>query len=230
MANYTLKSLGATVVRKGEGEVVLSKIMRNSMLLQDAIKLNEKSDMVILGVHQNGANYYTAGSVNIANQKDAGSISFRNGKDNGRVVSIDNEELPYITNAGYLLLENYNKLKGTLYCDKEIASEVLQSTVDEVNDYLNFCRKYNQIDDMPIQEQDSEELITLQTIEEYAKSPSLFQEQDLVSPDDLFKYLQNSIEEEQSVKQAEIQQIQNQIRQEQSQGKEAQLAPQNSPS
>jgi len=230
MANYTLKNLGATVIRKGEGEVMLSKIMRNGMLLDDAIKLSEKSDIVILGVQQNGANYYTVGNINVTDQSGTGCITFRNGTDNGKITTIDNQELPYITNANYLLLENYNKLKGMLYCDKDIANEVLQENVDEVNEYLNFCRKYNQIDDMPIQEQDKEELITIQTIEEYASSPSLFEEQDLVSPKDIFQSLQNAIDEEKAIQMAEIQEIQEEIKQEQSQSKDSYIAPQSSPS
>jgi hypothetical protein len=193
MASYSLKNLGAIIVRKGEGDVALSNIMRNGELLKDAIALNAKSDMVILGVRQNDANYFVVGSINHANSIGE-SLTFRNGADNGYIKDVNNEDLPYITHASHLLLDNYRKLDKTLYCDKDIANDVMEASVDEVNGYLNFCRKHGVLEDNNIVQANDEEIVTLQTIEHDSQTPSLFKDQE-ASPLEVFAYLDEHIQD-----------------------------------
>lgn len=220
MSKYKMTNLGSSVIKKGTAQGVLPKIMRESLLLDSAIELGDNSDLLIVGIRQNNTNYYTVGSVN--KDDKAGSISFRNGKDNKKLSDINNIELPYLTNASELLLANYKEMSGHLYCDRIIANEIQNNSIDEVNGYLNFCEKCGLIEPSKIKSPTDDDIITIESLEDYAKTSSLFNfGNEVVVAGDILGELNSSISQIENSKSLESAQIQQELQQQ----REAENAP-----
>ncbi len=193
MSKYKLTNLGSKVIKKGEARNVLPRIMKESLLLEDAIGLGNKSDLLVLGIRQNGTNYYTVGTINNANQPTE-SVSFRNGKDNGQLCDINNVKLPYLANASELLLQNFKEAGNHLYCDRLIADDIQNHSIEEVNGYLMFCEKCGLIEPSNVESPSEDEIVTMQSLEEYSKTNSLFDfKNEEVTASDILKDLNINI-------------------------------------
>jgi len=178
MSNLNLRETVATVIPKGKGVSVLPELMRTGSLLDEAVEMSEKTDLALIGVEQAGDRYYFLGSVNSTNHKDY-SVSFTHGKGSDALEELKMKELPSITQAPNLLTQVYNKhLFPALYCDQANVNEALTANIEEVNDYLNFCHKYNIIENVQIEAPSQEEIETIETvlsdITEKSKTQSLF--------------------------------------------------------
>jgi len=213
MSKYELTNLGSSVIKKGTAQSVLPRIMKDSLLLGDAIELGDKSDLLILGIKQNGANYYTVGTVNNNNQPSE-SLSFRNGKDSGKLCDINNIELPYLVNASEMLLQNFKEASNHLYCDRVIADDIQNNSIEEVNGYLKFCEKCGLIEPSNIESPSEDEIITMQSLEDYAKTTSLFNfNNEVVTASDILRDLNINIAEINNKQTIDSSQIQQELQQ-----------------
>ena len=131
-----IKKLDTLMLRKGNGDIA-DKINADNFITKDiAQELNMESDLLVIGVEQNSTKYYLAGTVNgnITPQ----SFSFRIGKDSERLVDVNNQELPYFTNASRLLLDTFKESLLMRYCDKLLADDILRENIEKANNTIDI--------------------------------------------------------------------------------------------
>ena len=215
-----MQKIVATVIHKGKGVSILPQIMRTGSLLDEAVKMSDKTDLALIGVEQAGDRYYFLGSVNSTSHRNYSAL-FMHGEGNNSLKELKGKELPSIILAPNLLMQVYNKhLFSALYCDQANVNEALTANIEEVNDYLNFCHKYNVIENTQIEVPSQEEIETTEAvfseIIDKSKTESLFHTETCY-PSEVFNTFNDLIDEKEALDKMKQQSIPQTIEQEQRQ-------------
>ncbi len=156
-----IKKLDTLMLGKGSGDIA-DKINADNFIIKDIVQeFNKEADLLIVGIEQNNTKYYLAGTVNgdITPQ----SFSFRVGKDSERLVDINNQELPYFTNASRLLLDTFKEALLMRHCDKLLADDVLRENIEKANNTIDIYTNHGLLEERVVRAE-NDDILTVEAL------------------------------------------------------------------